>query len=45
MFFDTISGLVTGLIPNDHTRFQCSVSLDVPLELSGQVGSGTLIAA
>jgi hypothetical protein len=45
MFHDTVSGLITDLTPNDHTRFQCSVSINVPLAMADRIAAGTLIAA
>ena len=45
MFLENMTGKVRELTPNDHTRFQCSLDLEVPLEEVERIGPGTLVAA
>jgi len=44
MFVTTMTGLVTDITPHDQTRFQCDLTLNVPLEHLRQFEPGTLLA-
>jgi hypothetical protein len=45
MFISSISGTVIELTPNNQTRFQCTVTLNVPLDELANIEPGRLIAA
>lgn len=44
MFLPNFSGLVSELTPNNQTRFQCTVTLTLPLEDIASIEPGRLIA-
>ncbi len=44
MFISSISGTVSELTPNNQTRFQCTVTLTLPLEELPSIEPGRLIA-
>jgi hypothetical protein len=44
MFISSISGTVSELTPNNQTRFQCTVTLTLPLEELSSIEPGRLIA-
>ena len=44
MFISTITGIVTDLTPNNQTRFQCTVTLNIPLDEIANIEPGRLIA-
>ncbi|MFZ1729470.1 MAG: hypothetical protein WBQ23_03910 [Bacteroidota bacterium] len=44
MFISSISGTVSELTPNNQTRFQCTVTLTLPIEEISSIEPGRLIA-
>ena len=45
MFIHGISGSIHELLSNDQTRFQCTLTLNLPLLGQISIDSGTLVAA